>query len=140
MIVRRGGYYYSGDERGTSTQMLINIHRRLAYEHKRRKALKYRPEYDMKVVGANLKRLREAKHLTVEQVREYLMLGSVQAVYKYEKGKSYPQTDTMFALMELYGATLSDITCRHDEVPVRTNEEGREPSSFFSFFAGRRGA
>ena len=68
-----------------------------------------RPEYDMKVVGANLRRLREAKHLSVDDVREYLCLGSVQAVYKYEKGKSYPQADTMFALMELYGAGLYDI-------------------------------
>ena len=45
----------------------------------------YRPEYDMEVVGKNLKRLRENKELTVEEVREYLRLGSVQAVYKYER-------------------------------------------------------
>lgn len=69
----------------------------------------YRPEYDMKSIGNNLRRLREARHLTVEEVREYLCLGSVQAVYKYEKGKGYPQADTMFALMELYGASLFDI-------------------------------
>ena len=71
--------------------------------------MKYRPEYDSKVIGRNLRRLREARHLSVEYVREYLRLGSVQAVYKYEKGTSYPQTDTMFALMELYGAELKDI-------------------------------
>ena len=69
----------------------------------------YRPEYDMEVVGKNLKRLRENKALTVEEVREYLRLGSVQAVYKYERGESYPQADTMFALMQLYGASVEDI-------------------------------
>ena len=69
----------------------------------------YRPEYDMEVVGKNLKRLRENKELTVEEVREYLRLGSVQAVYKYERGESYPQADTMFALMQLYGASVEDI-------------------------------
>jgi hypothetical protein len=42
----------------------------------------YRPEYDLKVIGQNLKRLRSAKHLSVDYVREYLRLGSVQAVYK----------------------------------------------------------
>ena len=42
-----------------------------------------RPEYDIQVIGQNLRRLREANHLTVEDVREYLCLGSVQAVYKY---------------------------------------------------------
>ena len=75
----------------------------------------YRPEYDMKVVGRNLKRLRLAKHLSVDDVREYLCLGSVQAIYKYEKGLNYPQADTMFALMELYGASLYDITRNHEE-------------------------
>ncbi|MCR5747039.1 MAG: helix-turn-helix domain-containing protein, partial [Lachnospiraceae bacterium] len=71
--------------------------------------MKQRPEYDMHVIGRNLRRLREANKLSVEEVREYLCLGSVQAVYKYESGKSYPQTDTMFALMELYGADVHDI-------------------------------
>ncbi len=75
----------------------------------------YRPEYDMKVVGQNLKRLRVAKNLSVDDVREYLCLGSVQAIYKYEKGKSYPQADTMFALMELYEANLYDIIKDHEE-------------------------
>lgn len=87
--------------------------------------MRHRPEYDMKVIGQNLRRLREAKNLSVEEVREYLCLGSVQTVYKYEKGKSYPQVDSMFALMELYEADLKDIICVH--------EEGLEPSLFLLF-------
>jgi len=78
--------------------------------------LKYRPEYDLELIGRNLKRLRESKKLSVDKVREYLRLGSVQAVYKYEKGKGYPPADTMFALMELYEADLYDIVCEHDNV------------------------
>ena len=81
----------------------------------RRNVMINRPEYDMKVVGQNLKRLRVAKNLSVDDVREYLCLGSVQAIYKYEKGKSYPQADTMFALMELYEANLYDIIKDHEE-------------------------
>lgn len=76
--------------------------------------MKYRPEYDMKVIGENLKRLREAKSLSVKDVQEYLRLGSVQAIYKYENGKGYPQVDTMFALMELYEANLSDIIYKYE--------------------------
>ena len=72
--------------------------------------MNYRPEYNMQVVGRNLRRLREQKNLSVEEVRDYLCLGSVQAVYKYETGRGYPQVDTMFALMELYGADMYDIT------------------------------
>ena len=80
-----------------------------------------RPEYDMKQIGQNLRRLRISKKLSVEDVRKYLCLGSVQAIYKYEKGKCCPQADTMFALMELYEAGLKDI--------IGFKEEGDEPSS-----------
>ena len=68
-----------------------------------------RTEYDMKVIGRNLRRLREKKRLSVEQVREYLCLGSVQAVYKYEAGAGYPQADALLALMELYDAGGNEI-------------------------------
>ncbi len=71
--------------------------------------MKYRTEYDLKVIGKNLKRLREQHHMTVEQLREYLCLGSVQAIYKYEAGVGYPQADTMLALMELYGVGVNEI-------------------------------
>ena len=81
----------------------------------------HRPEYDMKIIGKNLKRLRKEKHLSVEQVREYLCLGTVQSVYKYERGLSYPQADTMFALMELYEANLEDIIKDNEDIE---DEEG----------------
>lgn len=76
-----------------------------------------RPEYDAKLIGHNLKRLRLAKKLTVEEVRRYLGLGSVQAVYKYEAGKSYPPSDAIFALMQLYEADIYDILCGCDQRP-----------------------
>ena len=79
--------------------------------------MKYRTEYDLKVIGKNLKRLREQHQMTVEQLREYLCLGSVQAIYKYEAGVGYPQADTMLALMELYGVGVNDIvTCQEGEL------------------------
>ena len=84
--------------------------------------MKYRPEYDLKVIGENLKRLREEKQLSVKYVKEYLRLGSVQAIYKYESGKGYPQADTMLALMELYGADIKDIIHKHKENLSCVNE------------------
>ena len=89
--------------------------------------MKQRPEYDPKIIGMNLRRLREEKHLTVEQVREYLCLGSVQAIYKYETGVGYPQADTMLALMELYEAGVNEI--------VKLNSE--EHSSSVSIFCAK---
>ena len=71
--------------------------------------MEYRHEYDLKLIGKNLRRLRERKGLSVEYVREYLRLGSVQAVYKYERGKGLPQADVLLALMELYGVSASEL-------------------------------
>ena len=77
-----------------------------------------RRDYDMKIMGENMKRLRLAKGLTVEQVRDYLGFSSVQAVYKYEEGRGMPQADALLALMELYEADTHDITDKHDNTSV----------------------
>ena len=45
----------------------------------------------------------------MEYVKEYLRIGSKQAIYKWENGNGYPQTDTMFALMELYEIGLREL-------------------------------
>lgn len=68
-----------------------------------------RKDYNNKTIGSNLKRLREQNGLSVEEVRQYLGLGSVQAVYKYEYGTSYPPGDTLIALLELYNADIDDL-------------------------------
>lgn len=62
-----------------------------------------RSEYDFKVIGRNLKKFRELKNLTVENVREYMQIGTVHAIYKWERGESLPQADSLIALLELYG-------------------------------------
>lgn len=80
-----------------------------------------RKDYDMRVIGDNLRKLRIQNGYSIEEIREFLCLGSVQAVYKYEYGTSYPPGDTLLALMEIYHADVYDI--------IRTNEEDVESSS-----------
>ena len=70
---------------------------------------KYRREYDMKIIGENLRKCRKKNNLSVIYVRDYLRIGSVQSIYKWEEGLCYPQADNLLARMELYGAKLSDI-------------------------------
>ena len=68
-----------------------------------------RNEYSSHTIGNNLRRLREENGFSVEEVREYLHLGSVQSVYKYEYGINYPPGDTLIALLELYHAEVADL-------------------------------
>ena len=67
-----------------------------------------RREYDFHVIGNNLKKLRLMNNLTVEDVREYMQLGTVQAIYKWERGDCLPQADSLLALMELYKVNKID--------------------------------
>ena len=85
--------------------------------------MNYRREYDLKLIGRNLRRLREASGLSVRDVSEHLYLGSVQAVYKYERGRGFPQADTLLALMELYG--IHDIR----ELVEERHEKGEDLAS-----------
>ena len=81
--------------------------------------MKVRPEYDFKTIGRNLRRLRIKNNMTVEEVREYIQLGTVQSVYKWERGDGLPQADSLLALMQLYGENRID----------KITEEGNELSS-----------
>ena len=85
--------------------------------------MNYRREYDLKLIGRNLRRLREASGLSVRDVSEHLYLGSVQAVYKYERGRGFPQADTLLALMELHG--IHDIR----ELVEERHEKGEDLAS-----------
>ena len=82
-----------------------------------------RPEYDFHIIGQNLNRLRKSRHLSVEDVRAYMMLSSVQAVYKWERGESLPQADTLLALMQLYNVT-------NIETLINVEESESSPSVF----------
>lgn len=68
-----------------------------------------RTKFNMKSIGRNLRRLREESGLSVRDVKRYLDLGSVQAIYKYENGISYPPLDKFLAMMELYDAQWQDV-------------------------------
>ncbi|PHU40199.1 hypothetical protein CSX00_07150 [Pseudobutyrivibrio ruminis] len=69
-----------------------------------------RPDYDLKVIGKNLRELRKKKGLSVEEVCQYLGIASERTIYYYEAGERVAPFDVMFAMMELYDADLEDVT------------------------------
>lgn len=77
-----------------------------------------RPEYDMRKTGENLKRLRRRCGYTADEVREYVGIGTVQAVYKWERGDCFPTLDNFFALAELYRVDPMDILVRRQQKPL----------------------
>ena len=95
--------------------------------------MKHRREYTKDMIGENLRLARERKGFSVADVREYLQLGSVQAIYKYESGLSYPPADTLLALMELYDIDRIDLMYQQLE-----RCEGLQNSAGWNMFIDRR--
>ena len=71
--------------------------------------MRRRQEVDSEVFGSNLRFYRNLREFTVEEVKEYLCLESVQSIYQWETGKNFPQADILFALMELYEVEFRDL-------------------------------
>ena len=83
-----------------------------------------RKEYDIKVIGSNLRELRLKNNLSIEDVRKYMQLGTVQAVYKWERGDCLPQADSLLALMELYGVNKIDTITGEGAMPAPVSFPG----------------
>lgn len=64
--------------------------------------MKERPEYSLIATGEKMRQIRKERKLSVEDVRRYMKLGSVQAIYKWELGQCFPTADNLLALAELY--------------------------------------
>lgn len=81
--------------------------------------MKVRPEYDLDATGRNMRRIRTERNLSVDDVRRYMKLESVQAVYKWELGRCFPSADNLMALAELYEVHPAELLVRNDIVQRR---------------------
>ncbi|MBR6307389.1 MAG: helix-turn-helix domain-containing protein [Lachnospiraceae bacterium] len=72
-------------------------------------------EQPKNIIGTNIKNLREARHLTQEQVAEALEV-TYQAVSSWERGEYKPDTDKLIRLANLFDVSVSAIA---EEKPKR---------------------
>ena len=76
------------------------------------KAKRY--EYDLKKSGEAMKRARINAGFTVKEVRDYLELGSLQSIYKWESAKGFPQADRLMQLADLYGVSVEELIIKNE--------------------------
>ena len=67
------------------------------------------PVIDLAATGRNIQRLREERGLTVRDLQAYFGFEEPQAIYKWQKGKSLPTVDNLYALAALLQVTVDDI-------------------------------
>lgn len=79
------------------------------------------PVIDLAATGRKIQRLREKRGLTVRDLQAYFGFEEPQAIYKWQKGKSLPTVDNLYALAALLHVTVDDIL-----VPLRLHTLSRE--------------
>ena len=67
------------------------------------------PVIDLAATGQNILRLRKARGLTVRDLQNWFGFEEPQAIYKWQKGKSLPTVDNLYALGVLLGVSIEEI-------------------------------
>lgn len=74
------------------------------------------PVIDPVATGNNILQLRKKCGLTVKDLQEYFGFTEPQAIYKWQKGKTLPSVDNLYALSALLKVSMDQII-----VPIRSN-------------------
>ena len=82
---------------------------------------------DPVATGQKITELRKAKHLRVEDVREFFGFECSQSIYKWQRGESLPTVDNLFALSRLLETPI-------DNILQERIEEDDKSSSFLNFW------
>ena len=67
------------------------------------------PVIDPAATGANIVRLRRARGLSVRDLQTFFGFEEPQAIYKWQKGKSLPSVDNLYALGALLEVPMEEI-------------------------------
>ena len=97
------------------------------------------PVIDLPATGANIRRLREAKGLSIRDLQRFFGFEEPQAIYKWQRGQSLPTVDNLYALSALLGVPMNDILVAAN--PPQSNicsKSGRqEPAAHHVFQVSR---
>ena len=67
------------------------------------------PVIDLVATGENITRLRKARGLTVRDLQNWFGFEEPQAIYKWQKGKSLPTVDNLYALGTLLDVPMEEL-------------------------------
>lgn len=66
-------------------------------------------QIDLVATGANIRRLRTERGITVAEIQEWLGLASPRIIYKWQKGDSIPSVDNLVALSRIFNTSMNEI-------------------------------
>ena len=67
------------------------------------------PTINLRETGINLRRIIDQRGITPKDIKEFLNLGSIQAVYNWFNGLNLPTVDNLYALSQLLQVPIDEI-------------------------------
>ena len=83
------------------------------------------PVIDPVATGANICRLRKDRGLTVRDLQHYFGFEEPQAIYKWQRGKSLPSVDNLYALSALLQVPMNEIIISTSHIVSLEQQAGR---------------
>lgn len=81
------------------------------------------PVIDPVATGENIQRLRRERGLSVRDLQMFFGFEEPQAIYKWQRGKSLPSVDNLYALSALLDVSMDDIIVSRTIQLNRYNDE-----------------
>ena len=95
------------------------------------------PVIDMVETGKNIMRLREERGMTVRDLQVYFGFEEPQVIYKWQRGKSLPTVDNLYALGALLEVPMEDILIpANAQSNIIMLEQQEEPCCSNHFWSG----
>ena len=68
-----------------------------------------KPIIDLSATGANIRRLRTERRITVAEIQLFLELESSRVIFKWQQGKCLPGVENLLGLSVLFRVSINDI-------------------------------
>ena len=101
--------------------------------------LNHFPVIDLPATGANIRRLRQTKGLSVRDLQQFFGFEEPQAIYKWQRGQSLPTVDNLYALSTLLDVPMNDILVASNLPNICTMSGRPEPAAHLLYSRARRG-
>jgi len=91
--------------------------------------------FDLSSIGERIRSMRKAMGITPRYIADELMLGSVQAVYKWERGEGLPAIENLYALSVLFNTTIEEILLGKKNNNEKEKADAPSPPCFKGIFS-----
>ncbi len=87
------------------------------------------PVIDLPATGANIRRLRQTKGLSVRDLQQFFGFEEPQAIYKWQRGQSLPTVDNLYALSAILDVPMNDILVEARHTDICSMSGRQEPAA-----------